>query len=167
LDYKWWTVTFYGQYTKYDPRYSNSGPTIVALSLSELPEAIFCYLCIYLIQTGSRWRHPLQLLAAAWQFYGTFIYFAVPYISGTWNTVFDCSTTEFLTYVVGLNGCVFLCLQYTFKILLTLSYPYSLWFVVPGVLMVQSLLAIASGKLGGNNTAPAKVANGKAKAKQH
>jgi len=44
------------------------------------------------------------MIAAAWQFYGTFIYFTVPYLAGTWATDFPCSPFEFYTFVVGLNG---------------------------------------------------------------
>jgi cholestenol Delta-isomerase len=118
-------VDNYRQYAKYDVRYTQNQGAILPI----------------MVQLGSKWRHPLQIINAMMQAYGTVIYFAVPYLSGKWTTVFH--TTDPIELWLGvylLNG---------------------LWIIVPTLLIIQSSLAIARAMSAQSSTQKAAIAQKK------
>lgn len=121
-------VDNYRQYAKYDLRYTQNTkfppqhPDLVAITLFEIPQTLLCFILPFLIQSGSKWRHPLQIINAMMQAYGAVIYFAVPYLRGTWWTDFHSKDMmEHWLGVYALNG---------------------LWIIVPTLLILQSCFAI-------------------------
>jgi cholestenol Delta-isomerase len=140
-------VDNYRQYAKYDVRYTqNQGavpghPDLIAITLFEIPQTLLCAILPIMVQLGSKWRHPLQIINAMMQAYGTVIYFAVPYLSGKWTTVFH--TTDPIELWLGvylLNG---------------------LWIIVPTLLIIQSSLAIARAMSAQSSTQKAAIAQKK------
>lgn len=120
VDTHWW-ASLYGQYARYDGRYAVSDPMVIFFCWTELVEGILCFALIGLVLSGSKYRHPMQIMCSTAQFYGTIIYFIAPIIYGNWDQVMTADKFELWVYVIALNG---------------------LWMVVPGLLIIQSFVAL-------------------------
>jgi cholestenol delta-isomerase len=116
FDPRWW-ASIYGQYSRYDARYAISDPFPIALGYVEIVQGAACFWLGWAIQTGHRFRHPVQLILTSTQLYGTIYYFALPIAAGKWSEWMTHDPFELWVYVILLNG---------------------LWVVVPLLLMIQS-----------------------------
>ncbi len=119
FDPRWW-ASVYGQYARYDGRYTVADPTILFICYTELLLGPLCFLLVWMIQSGNRLRHRVQLVLCTAQFYGTVLYFVAPMIQGNWSTVMTHDTFELIVFVISLNG---------------------LWMVIPGWMIYQSFTA--------------------------
>jgi hypothetical protein len=117
FDPRWW-ASVYTQYARYDARYSEHDPLVIFICYTEFVLGPLCFYLVYLIQTGSAYRHRVQILLCTAQFYGTVLYFFAPMLQGTWDRVMTHDPLELWAFVIILNG---------------------LWMIVPGAMIVQSL----------------------------
>jgi len=76
------------------------------------------------IFTNAKVRHAFQLIVSTVHFYGTVVYFALPYYMGTWNTVFPKIDFEWYMAVGATNG---------------------VWLIVPLFCIMQSVCAFSCG----------------------
>src|SRR5690606_20642577 len=121
FDPRWWSST-YGQYARYDGRYAEHDPIVVFICYTELLLGPACFLLAWLVQTGHRLRHSVQLVLCTCQIYGTVLYFAQPWVAANWATTMTDNWFELLVFVVVLNG---------------------LWIGAPVAMIVQSFRAAA------------------------
>lgn len=99
-------------------------PDLIAITLMEIPQTLFCLILPFLVQMRSKWRHPIQIINAVMQAYGAVVYFLVPYLRGSWWIDFQSKDiSEHFIFVYSLNG---------------------LWIVVPTILIIQSCFAIVN-----------------------
>lgn len=121
FDPRWW-VGVYEQYARYDARYVLHDPTVIFICYAEILMGPACFILVWLIKKGSRFRHPFQLILCSVQIFGTFLYFFYPMVAGTWSEVMTHDPFEQAVYIWIVNG---------------------LWIAIPSILIAQSIRALS------------------------